>query len=125
MFVQIIQSIIWVQTLIVSFYTRLHETRGVVAVIVNSPPTNSLITPGHIRGLADILISQCQLARLILASGWADSLEESELAIKMRETMIQRIDTQLASAKKVFPNAESFSAENESDPLNNSGLAVV
>lgn len=37
-------------TLVVSFYSRLAETRGVVATIVHSPPVNEPITPNTSRG---------------------------------------------------------------------------
>ncbi len=95
-------------TLVVSFYTRLHETRGVVAVIVHSPPINEPITPNHIQGLADLLISQCQLAKMVLSSAAPDPDREAALATLMRDQMLKVIDEQLATAKELFPNAESF-----------------
>jgi hypothetical protein len=95
-------------TLVVTFYMQLQETRGLVAVIENSAPTDEIVTAGHIQVLADNLISQCQLARLILSSVKADPDREVELVTKQRSYMLKTLDEQLAAAKLLFPNAQSF-----------------
>jgi len=102
-------------TLVVSFYSRLAETRGLIEIVVLAPPVVHLIPPAveklashHIQGLADLLISQCQLAKLILESIDADEIKETALVRARRLHMLRIIDEQLASAREIFPNAESF-----------------
>jgi hypothetical protein len=68
---------------------------------------DEMINANHIQGLADILIRQCQLARMILNSG-NDASREAMLATKARAHIVRDIDDQLATAKQLFPHAESF-----------------
>ena len=112
-------------TLVVSFYNRLSETRGLVALIVNAPPTGQFTTPSDINGLADLLISQCQLARMILSSTEPDTVQESKLATEMRNTMIGNIDEQLEIAKHLFPQAESFLPKNDAGTPGSAGLKKI
>lgn len=102
-------------TLVVSFYSRLSETRGVIEIVVLAPPVVQLIPPAveklasyHIQGLADLLVSQCQVAKMILESIDADGIKETPLVRARRLHMLKMIDAQLASAREIFPNAESF-----------------
>jgi len=95
-------------TLVVTFYTSLMETRGVVAVIAHSPPVDEPITAGHIQGLADILIHLCQLAKMILSSAAPAPDREAALVAGQRAHMLKALDEQLAAAKQAFPNADSF-----------------
>jgi hypothetical protein len=77
-------------TLIVSFYSRLSETRGVIEIIVLAPPVAQLIPPAveklaqhNIQGLADLLISQCQVAKMILESVDTDGIKETALCARV------------------------------------------
>ena len=111
-------------TLVVSFYNRIQETRGVVAVITTSAPPNVIVSREHIAGLADLLISQCQLARMILDSD-SGTDHAAVLAVEMRKTMMKNIDEQLEIAKQVFPEAESFRPENSAGTPGSAGLKKV
>src|SRR5215467_10155707 len=95
-------------TFIVAFYSQLQETKGVVALIANSPPTDEFITPGHIQQLTDLLISQCQLARFILTNAEPVPCREGLLVAAQRAHMLKVLDEQLVAAKHLFPDAESF-----------------
>jgi hypothetical protein len=73
-------------TLVVSFYSRLSETRGLIEIIVLAPSVAQPIDPAgeklasyHIQGLADLLISQCQVAKMILETVDADGIKETAL----------------------------------------------
>ena len=101
-------------TLIVSFYSRLHETRGVIEIIVLAPPAPPAVEklgPKHIQGLADLLISQCQVAKMILESVEQSTIKETELVRARRLHMLRQIDEQLATARLLFPKAESFDGQ--------------
>jgi hypothetical protein len=98
-------------TLVVTFYSQLQETRGLVAVIENSAPTDNIVTGDHIQALADLLISQCQLTRIIVSSAEPAPAIEAALVAGQRSHMLKVIDEQLASAKQLFPNAESFAQQ--------------
>jgi hypothetical protein len=95
-------------TLVVTFYMQLQETMGLVAVLENSEPRDEIVTGGHIQVLADLLISQCQLARMILSSAAPDPERETALVTGQRNIMLKVLDEQLASAQQLFPNAEAF-----------------
>ena len=95
-------------TLVVTFYMQLQETMGLVAVLENSEPRDEIVTSGHIQVLADLLISQCQLARMILSSAAPDPDRETALVTGQRNVMLNVLDEQLASARQLFPNAEAF-----------------
>jgi hypothetical protein len=53
-------------TLVVTFYMQLRETAGLLAVLEGSARPGEAATKIHVQGLADLAISQCQLARFIL-----------------------------------------------------------
>jgi hypothetical protein len=102
-------------TLIISFYSRLSETRGLIEIIVLAPPVVELVPPAveklaayHVQGLADLLISQCQVAKMILESVETDKIKETALVLARRLHMLKQIEEQLALARKIFPDAESF-----------------
>lgn len=95
-------------TLVVTFYMQLQETQGLIAVLENSEPRDEIVAGGHIQVLADLLISQCQLARMILSSAEPDPAREAVLVSAQRTTMLKVLDEQLASARQLFPNAEAF-----------------
>jgi hypothetical protein len=95
-------------TLVVTFYMQLQETMGLVAVIENSEPRDEIVTGGHIQSLADLLISQCQLAKMILSSAEPDPTREAALVTAQRRVMLRQLDEELAAARLVFPNAEGF-----------------
>jgi len=95
-------------TQVVNFYTRLKEMDGIAVLIVNSPSQGSDITPDDIRGLADLLITQCQVAQAILSNVEPDPKSEETLASGLRSQMLAALDQQLIQAKRVFPDAESF-----------------
>ena len=90
--------------LVVTFYTQLQETPGLLTIIEHAFPPNSVVTGPQIQGLADLVISQCQLAGLILKS----APPGSGLAAEKRSHMVRVLEEQLAAAKEVFPNAKSF-----------------
>jgi hypothetical protein len=100
-------------TVVVTFYTQLQETRGFLGVIESTSPADE-ITAEHIKGLTDLLINQCQLARHILAqSALLDrtrNLDDGEAAFvsTQRLHMLKVLDEQLAAAKELFPNAGAF-----------------
>jgi hypothetical protein len=77
---------------------------GLLTVIQHAFPPNAAVTGPHIQGLADLVISQCQLASLILKS----APPGIGLAAEKRSHMVRVLDEQLAAANQVFPNAESF-----------------
>lgn len=95
-------------TLAVTFYMQLQETRGLLAVIEGAFPPNAPVTGAHVQMLADLLISQCQLARFILGSAPRAHSHETALARDQRAHMLTVLDEQLAAAREVFPNSESF-----------------
>lgn len=95
-------------TLVVSFYSRLSETRGLIEIIVLAPPAAEKLAAHHVQGLADLLISQCQVAKMILESVETDKIKETALVRARRLHMLKQIDEQLASAREIFPDAESF-----------------
>jgi hypothetical protein len=95
-------------TLVVTFYTQLQETQGLVELITKSAPTDALTEPGHIRVLTDLLISQCQLAKLILESAEPAPEREAALVSAQRAQMLDTLNEQLASASLLFPDSESF-----------------
>ena len=95
-------------TLTVTFYMQLQETRGLLAVIEGAFPPNAPVTGAHIQMLADLLISQCQLARFILRRASQAHSHEAALARDQRAHMLRVLDEQLAAAQQVFPNSESF-----------------
>jgi hypothetical protein len=95
-------------TLVVTFYTQLQETQGIVELIAKSAPTDVLTEPEHIQVLADLLISQCQLAKLILESAEPAPEREASLVAAQRAQILETLDQQLSAAKALFPDAESF-----------------
>ena len=95
-------------TLVVTFYMQLQETPGLITTIENAFPADALVTGAHIQMVADLLISQCQLARLILGKARETPDNEMTLATRQRAHMLRVLDGQLAAAQEVFPNAESF-----------------
>ena len=95
-------------TLVVTFYMQLQETQGLISVLENSEPRDEIVVSGHIHVLADLLISQCQLARMILSSAELDPTREATLVTDQRATMLKVLDEQLASARQLFPNAEAW-----------------
>jgi hypothetical protein len=95
-------------TLVVTFYMQLQETQGVVELIAKSAPTDALTEPGHIGVLVDLLISQCQLAKLILESVEPAPEREAALVSAQRIQILETLDQQLSAAKTLFPDAESF-----------------
>jgi hypothetical protein len=94
--------------LAVTFYMQLQETRGLIAVLENAFPGNTRVTGAHIQMLADLLISQCQLARFILRKARGRSGTEATLALQQRIHILRVLDEQLTAARDVFPNSESF-----------------
>ena len=95
-------------TLVVTFYMQLQETRGIVAVIESNAPAGEIVTGSHIQVLADLLISQCQLARFILSAAEPEPDREVALVARQRSHLLKVLDEQLAAAKQLFPNADSF-----------------
>jgi hypothetical protein len=94
--------------LVVSFYSQLQETRGLLAVTESASRPEEIVTGGHIKMLADLTISQCQLARFILQRGNDERADQGTVAGQQRTRMLKVLDEQLAAAKQVFPNADSF-----------------
>jgi Co/Zn/Cd efflux system component len=95
-------------TLVVTFYSQLQETMGLVAVIENSEPRNEIVTGAHIQNIADLLINQCQLARMILSNAQPDPDRETALVAAQRTAILKMLDEELAAARLIFPNAETF-----------------
>jgi len=90
---------------------QLQETMGLVAVIENSEPRDEIVTGGHIQVLADLLINQCRLARMILSSAEHDPTREAALVMAQRAVMLRQLDEELAAARLAFATAESFRQE--------------
>ena len=95
-------------TLVVTFYMQLQETPGLITTIENAFPADATVTAEHIQTLADLIISQCQLARFILRNARGTTKNQTTLAGKQRIHMLKVLDEQLAAAQEVFPNAPSF-----------------
>lgn len=104
-------------TLVVTFYMQLQEMRGLVAVLVDHAPPAEILAGGHIQGLADLAINQCQLARSILGSPVPAADREATLMAGKRADLLKILDAQLAAAKQVFPDAESFHEQRSLIPL--------
>jgi hypothetical protein len=81
-----------------------------VALVEHSPPNDDIVAAGHIQGIADLLISQCQLASFILGNAEHDTDTESALVNGQRTYLLNLLAEQLAEAKIAFPNADSFKA---------------
>jgi hypothetical protein len=95
----------------VTFYMQLQETMGLITLLENSEPRDEMIASGHIQVLADLLISQCQLARMILSSAELDPVREATVISNQRTHMLKVLDEQLASARQLFPNAETWGTQ--------------
>jgi hypothetical protein len=95
-------------TLVVTFYAQLQETRGLLAILETCPP-DEIIGPGHIGVLTDLLINQCQLAQLILSGPEPAAYGEAQLVAAQRSQTVKMLDEQLAAARLLFPDADSFS----------------
>jgi hypothetical protein len=95
------------------FYLRIEEAKAATSAVetavkfhwspgIGGPPplmTRELVLP-----IADSLITALQLARPILC----DTKTGPQFQRWVRETTVKQIDECLATAKKAFPNAESF-----------------
>jgi hypothetical protein len=95
-------------TQVVEFYTRMNEMAGIATLIANSPSEGPFITPNDIRGLADLLITQCQVAEAILSNTTPDPKSEAVLAQGLRSHMLAALRQQLAQAKQFFAESEAF-----------------
>jgi len=100
-------------TLVVSFYARLEEMKGVVRVIQGMPMSETPISPDHIMGLVDLLISICQISEILLESDTRPVFDDHGLSDLVRAKFLATLKQQLDLAKKDFPDAESFSGWNE------------
>jgi hypothetical protein len=94
-------------TLVVTFYMQLAETTGMIDLLANTGKPQELTEFGMVREIADLLISQCQLAHLILSSATVQPDEDPLLIAKRRE-MVALLEKQLAEARRLFPDAPSF-----------------
>ena len=94
-------------TLVVTFYTQLAETRGMVDLLANTGNPQERTEFGMVREIADLLISQCQLALLILGTAPAQ-LDEDPLLTAKRGVMVAQLRNQLRQAQQRFPDAPSF-----------------
>lgn len=106
-------------TLVVTFYMQLAETRGMVDLLANTGNPQEQTEFGMVREIADLLISQCQLAHLILSSAAAGPDEDPLLAAK-RRVMVVQLENQLNEARRLFPDAPSFTdqlAAQQSNPI--------
>ena len=95
-------------TQVVEFYTRMTEMTGIATLIANSPSEGPYITPDDIKGLADLLITQCQVAEAILSNTTPDPKSEAVLAQGLRAHVLGALRQQLAQAKQFFPESEAF-----------------
>jgi hypothetical protein len=101
--------------LVVTFYMQIAEARGMAELLANSPPVDELTLPGHIQQMADLLISQCQLAQLILSNAEPNPAQETAVVAAQRKHILSVLEHQLAQAKLAFPNAESFQNRKAND----------
>jgi hypothetical protein len=69
----------------------------------------------HIQVLADLLINQCRLARMILSSAEPNPTHEAALVSAQRTVMVRQLDEELAAARLAFPNAETFQHEDRNE----------
>lgn len=100
----------------VEFYMRLAETRMMVEMLQNkttsqgvvnvNPPVEN-VTPQFARSIAESLITALQLARSIIADD-ANASHKAQLSGYVKATVVSQIDDCLISAKRIFPDAESF-----------------
>jgi hypothetical protein len=98
-------------TLVVTFYTQLAETRGMIELLSSAGNPQEQLEFGMVREIADLLISQCQLAYLILSASAAGP-EDDPLLTAKRRMMVTQLERQLATARERFPEAESFRDQN-------------
>jgi len=100
----------------VEFYMRLAEARMMVEMLQNkttpqgvvnvNPPVEN-VTPQFAGSIAESLITALQLARSIIADDVNPS-HKTVLAGYVKTTVVNQIDGCLTSAKRTFPDAESF-----------------
>lgn len=95
--------------LVVSFFTRLEELRCLIDVLVHSAPAGEILTAAHMRQIADLLISVCQIAKFLVEKPESDIKHEETLAAAIRQRTAIMLDEQLVAAKAAFPDAESWS----------------
>lgn len=100
----------------VEFYMRLSETKVMTEMlrtktdpqgITYVTPPLEYITPDFAASVADSLITALQLARVII-SNEGDAAHKAKLSELVQLTIIGQIDDCVESAKKSFPDAESF-----------------
>jgi hypothetical protein len=94
-------------TLVVTFYMQLAETRGMVDLLANTGNPQERTEFGMVREIADLLVSQCQLAHLILGTA-PIQLDEEPLFTAKRREMVAQLETQLREARQRFPDLPSF-----------------
>ncbi len=92
---------------VVAFYTRIAEARRVAAIIAIRLFGQMPVSHEQASKMADIWIDICQFAELIMLS--ADF--KLQIDLRTRDIFVEQIRSALASARKTFPEAESFSEE--------------
>lgn len=85
---------------------QLAEARGMAELLASSAPVDEITLPGHIQQLADLLISQCQLTKLILSNVEPNPTHDVAVVAAQRRHMLDVLEHQLAQAEIAFPNAE-------------------
>jgi hypothetical protein len=94
-------------TLVVTFYMQLAETRGMVDLLTSTGNPQERTEFGMVKEIADLLISQCQLAHLILSTAPLQ-LDEDPLLAAKRKNMVEQLEKQLSEARERIPDASSF-----------------
>ena len=94
-------------TLVVTFYMQLAETRGMIDLLANTGNPQEWTDFGMVREIADLLISQCQLAHMILTTAPLQPDEDPLLTAK-RHQIVAQLEHQLEEARRRFPEAASF-----------------
>ncbi len=95
-------------TQVIEFYTRMGEMTGIISLVMNSPNRIEFIAPEEIKGMADLVITQCQVLEAILTYTTTDPKSEAVLAGGLRAHMLKELRQQLEQAKQFFPDSEAF-----------------
>jgi hypothetical protein len=99
-------------TQVVEFYTRFGEIPHIISLIEHSPASDSaFILPDEINGLADLIITQCQIIAALLANPVHDPISEHYLSEGLRTHMLDELHQQLLQAKELFPQSEAFQGQ--------------
>jgi hypothetical protein len=94
--------------LVVAFYNGLAEVQATVNVIMRRASESANLEPRDVEGLGVLLLSQCMLARQILAHPKPPQNQDVELIKQMLLAIINALDKEIETSKKIFPTVRDF-----------------